>query len=26
MLEATGFKNPRMFYAGMAFRGWVAQA
>jgi tRNA (cmo5U34)-methyltransferase len=26
MLEATGFKKPRLFYAGLAFRGWVAQA
>jgi tRNA (cmo5U34)-methyltransferase len=26
MLEAAGFKKPRLFYAGLAFRGWVAQA
>jgi len=26
LLEETGFSNVRLFYAGMAFRGWVAQA
>jgi tRNA (cmo5U34)-methyltransferase len=26
MLEEARFKNPRLFYAGLAFRGWVAQA
>ncbi|WP_062474109.1 class I SAM-dependent methyltransferase [Variovorax boronicumulans] len=26
LLEETGFTNVRLFYAGMAFRGWVAQA
>ena len=25
MLRETGFKAPRLFYAGLAFRGWVAQ-
>lgn len=26
LLEEAGFRNVRVFYAGMAFRGWVAQA
>jgi tRNA (cmo5U34)-methyltransferase len=26
MLEETGFTKVRLFYAGLAFRGWVAQA
>ncbi|PIF73646.1 tRNA (cmo5U34)-methyltransferase [Variovorax sp. 54] len=26
LLEETGFSNVRLFYAGMAFRGWVSQA
>ncbi|MCY1245946.1 hypothetical protein D9M72_591380 [compost metagenome] len=26
LLEETGFTTVRLFYAGMAFRGWVAQA
>ena len=26
LLEESGFSNVRLFYAGMAFRGWVAQA
>jgi len=26
LLREAGFANVRLFYAGMAFRGWVAQA
>lgn len=26
LLEEAGFANVRLFYAGLAFRGWVAQA